>query len=96
MEPDDYADDLNIDIDEMLKKLDTNHEDKTTYNQRKIFGKDQGSNVTFFRPRARDVEIKVKMINDELTDAESKIMEERYFIPIEPAECSIKASELNN
>ena len=33
-----------------------------------------------------DVEIKVKIMNTQLSDDESKLFEERYFIPIEPAE----------
>jgi hypothetical protein len=47
-----------------------------------------------FRADDSDVEIKVVM-NDELTDLESKLFEERYFIPIERAESPRKVCLVN-
>ena len=40
-----------------------------------------------------DVEIKVKIMNTQLSDDESKLFEERYFIPIEPAESPSKVCQ---
>jgi hypothetical protein len=48
-----------------------------------------------FRADDSDVEIKVVM-NDELTDLESKLFEERYFIPIERAESPSKVCSVNH
>jgi hypothetical protein len=66
-------------------KLDTQVEGELSsiYNKKpKIYSAED----TLLRTNDGDVEIKVKIINTELTDVESKLFEERYFIPIERAE----------
>ena len=61
------------------EKLDTRNKNEIP----KMYSTEEDSP---FKTGDGDVEIKVSIMNAELTDAESKLFEERYFIPIERPE----------
>lgn len=69
-------------------KVDTKvkEESFSMYNERLKIHSEKNSHLK----NDGDVEIKVKIVNTQLSDAESKLLEERYFIPIECPESPSK------